>query len=159
RRRRIDSLAAPGQPYVALDPSAGGDVPLSTLRWATHAVGGRRGTVCRDTRLRRFISRPEATMPKQPRNHEPTIGIFDLRGRTDTDEAQTTPLRGHPDLTLRDEANAITARLFRNGFLEDLHAGQWSPVLSGPGGSRITDAEMKKLMIETSARLAHWLYL
>ncbi|TMA50418.1 MAG: hypothetical protein E6J71_13525 [Deltaproteobacteria bacterium] len=98
-------------------------------------------------------------MPKQPRNHEPTIGIFDLLERTDTDEAQTTPLRGHPDLTLRDEANAITARVFRNGFLEDLHAGQWSPVLSGPGGSRITDAEMKKLMIETSARLAHWLYL
>ena len=49
-------------------------------------------------------------MPKQPRNHEPTIGIFDLLERTDTDEAQTTPLRGHPDLTLRDEANAITAR-------------------------------------------------
>ena len=33
-------------------------------------------------------------MPKQPRNHEPTIGIFDLLERTDTDEAQTTPLRG-----------------------------------------------------------------
>jgi len=98
-------------------------------------------------------------MPKQPRSQEPTIGIFNLLERTDTDEAQTTPLRGHPDLTLRDEANALTARVFRNGFLEDLHAGEWSPVLADPRWSRITDAEMKKLMIETSARLAHWLYL
>ena len=63
-------------------------------------------------------------MPKQPRSPQPTIGIFDLLEQTDTDEAQTTPLRGHPDLTLQDEANAITARVFRNGFLEDLHAGQ-----------------------------------
>ena len=57
----------------------------------------------------------------------------------DGDLAQTLPIRGHPELTLRDEANAITAHAFRNGFLEDLHAGRWSPMLSDPGVSRITD--------------------
>ena len=31
-------------------------------------------------------------------------------------------------------------------------------MLSDPGISRITDGEMRKLMIETSARLAHRLY-
>jgi hypothetical protein len=86
------------------------------------------------------------------------IDIEDVASK-DGDLAQTLPLRGHPELTLRDEANAITAQAFRNGFLETLHAGRWSPVLSDPGISRITDDEMKKLMIETSARLAHWLYL
>ena len=29
--------------------------------------------------------------------------------------------------TLRDEANALTAHAFRNGFLEDLHAGKPRP--------------------------------
>lgn len=87
------------------------------------------------------------------------MGVWDLLGQTDTNEAQTHPLRRHPELTLRDEANAITAQVFRNGFLEDLHAGRWSPVLSDPAFSRLTNEEMKKLMIETSARLAHWLYL
>ncbi|MBI5486148.1 MAG: zinc ribbon domain-containing protein [Deltaproteobacteria bacterium] len=77
----------------------------------------------------------------------------------DGDLAQTLPIRGHPELTLRDEANAITAHAFRNGFLEELHAGRPSPILADPGVSRITDDEMKKLMIEASARLAHWLYL
>jgi hypothetical protein len=92
-----------------------------------------------------------------------TIGILlaaiEDPASTDGNEAQTMPLRHDPELTLRDEANAITAHAFRNGFLEHLHAGRWSPILSDPGFSRITDDEMKKLMIETSARLAHWLYL
>jgi hypothetical protein len=77
----------------------------------------------------------------------------------DTDKSQTMPLRGHPELTLRDEANAITAHVFRNGFLEDLHSGLPSPLVTNPRFSRITDPEMKKLMIESSAKLAHWLSL
>ena len=87
------------------------------------------------------------------------LSVLDILTVTDTDEAQTLPLFGHPDLTLRDEANAITAHAFRCGYLEDLHAGWWSPVLSDPSVSRISDDEMKKLMIETSARLAHWLHV
>jgi hypothetical protein len=50
------------------------------------------------------------------------------------------------NFTLRDEANAITAFAFRNSFLEDLH-------------ERISQEEMKKLMIESSARLAELLSL
>ena len=77
----------------------------------------------------------------------------------ETDTSQKMPLRGHPELTLRDEANAITAHVFRNGFLEDLHSGFPSPLVTDPRFARITDPEMKKLMIESSAKLAHWLCL
>jgi len=67
--------------------------------------------------------------------------------------------RPRPVWTLRDEANALTVYSFRHGFLEELHAGKSSPLLDDPTLSRITDAEMKKLMIESSARLAHMLKL
>lgn len=46
--------------------------------------------------------------------------------------------------SVRDEANAVTAFAFRNGFIEHLHAG-----VTG-----FSDEEMKKLMIESSAKLA-----
>lgn len=59
--------------------------------------------------------------------------------------------------TYRDEANAIAAHVFRNGFLEDLHAGRSSPLLLDEDCSRISQGEMKRLMIETSAKLASWL--
>lgn len=45
--------------------------------------------------------------------------------------------------TLRDEANALCAYAFRNGFIEDIHAD-----------GRITDPEMRRLMTEASASLA-----
>ncbi len=63
------------------------------------------------------------------------------------------------EFTLRDEANALTAHAFCNGFLEDLHAGKHSPLLDQPGYSRITDDEMKRLMIEASEKLAGMLDL
>ncbi len=53
----------------------------------------------------------------------------------------------------------VTLTAFRNGFIEELHAGQSSPLLEQPGLSRITDAEMKKLMIEASEKLARMLAL
>src|SRR5436309_12997002 len=49
--------------------------------------------------------------------------------------------------TVRDEANAIVAFAFRNGPLEDLHAGKYSELLSDNSYSRITDDEMKSLMM------------
>lgn len=61
--------------------------------------------------------------------------------------------------TIRDEANALTAYAFRNGPLEDLHAGKASPLLDDPTLSRITDAEMKNLMINASELLAKMLAL
>jgi hypothetical protein len=48
--------------------------------------------------------------------------------------------------TVRDEANALVARAFRDGPLEDLHAGKHSPLLDDETLSRITDEEMKTLM-------------
>jgi hypothetical protein len=61
------------------------------------------------------------------------------------------------EFSLRDEANALTAFAFRNGFLEDLHAGKTSPGLNQPGYSRISDNEMKRLMIEASEKLEQML--
>lgn len=61
------------------------------------------------------------------------------------------------EFTLRDEANALIAFAFRNGFLEDLHAGKPSPVLNEPGFSRISEDEMKRLMIEASEKLEQML--
>jgi len=61
--------------------------------------------------------------------------------------------------TFREEANAITCIAFRNGFLEDLHAGKSSPILGQKEFSHITDEEMKKLMVEASAKVEQLLRL
>ena len=45
------------------------------------------------------------------------------------------------------EAKAIVALAFRNGPIEEVHAGIPCPTCEGaPGYSRITDAEMKAIM-------------
>jgi len=63
------------------------------------------------------------------------------------------------EFTLRDEANAVTAFAFRNGFLEDLHAGVQSLLLEDPSNSRLTNDEMKRLMIEASEKIEQLLRL
>jgi hypothetical protein len=60
--------------------------------------------------------------------------------------------------TVRDEANALTALAFRNGFLEDLHAEE-SQALRDSSVRRITGEEIKTLMLESSAVLAGLLRL
>jgi len=60
-------------------------------------------------------------------------------------------------LTIREEANALTCCAFRNGYIEELHAGKHSELLERNELSRIKDDEMKKLMIGTSAKLAELL--
>jgi hypothetical protein len=60
-------------------------------------------------------------------------------------------------VTIREEANALTCCAFRNGYIEDLHAGKYSELLENPALSRITDEEMKKLMIGASAKLSELL--
>jgi hypothetical protein len=59
--------------------------------------------------------------------------------------------------TIRDEANTLTAFAFRNGFLEDLHAGKPLPAAQQSGFSRISDDEMRRLMIEASKKLTQLL--
>ena len=56
--------------------------------------------------------------------------------------------------TVRDEANALTAYAFRNGPLEGLHAGKSSRLTEDPSLSRITDDEMRTMMINASETLA-----
>lgn len=56
--------------------------------------------------------------------------------------------------TIREEANALTVWAFRNGYIEELHAGKYSELLDKPELSRITDAEMKKLNIGISTKIA-----
>jgi len=51
-------------------------------------------------------------------------------------------------MTTREEANAIVAHVFRNGYLEELHSGIINEELLNPKYSRITNDEMKKLMIQ-----------
>ena len=68
--------------------------------------------------------------------------------------------RVFPDgFTLRDEANAIVAMAFRNGPIEDLHAGKPSELLSNPELSRITDDEMKTIMVNACEQIAKLLKL
>lgn len=55
--------------------------------------------------------------------------------------------------TLKDKANAITAYCFRNGFLEELHTGEYSELLDNDKYSCITDEEIKELMIEASLKV------
>ena len=55
--------------------------------------------------------------------------------------------------TIRDEANAIVAWAFRNGPLEDLHAGEHSELLECDSLSRITDSEMKEIMLTACKRV------
>ncbi len=52
--------------------------------------------------------------------------------------------------TLRDEANAIVAKAFRRGPIEALDAGKDSELLHNPELCRITDDEMKAIMINAS---------
>lgn len=58
-----------------------------------------------------------------------------------------------PRHTVRDEANALVALAFRNGPIEDLHAGMESSLLGDPSLSRITDDEMKTIMLEACRSL------
>ena len=89
----------------------------------------------------------------------PSMASTEQAAQAEEELARIARGASESEFTLRDEANALTAIAFRNGFLEDLHAGKFSPVLNEPGYSRITDEEMKRLMIEASAKLAELLRL
>ena len=54
--------------------------------------------------------------------------------------------------TLRDEANTLCALAFRNGPIEDIHAS-----VDSDGRDRITDQEMKQIMIAACQKLAELL--
>jgi hypothetical protein len=51
----------------------------------------------------------------------------DDAAQAEQDLARITHVTSEGEFTVRDEANALTAYVFRNGFLEDLHAGNRHP--------------------------------
>jgi len=58
------------------------------------------------------------------------------------------------------ETKAIVALAFRNGPIEDVHAGQLCPTCTGkPGYSRVSDAEMKLIMKNAVNRVYVLLWL
>jgi hypothetical protein len=59
----------------------------------------------------------------------------------------------------RDEANALIAMTVRNGPIEELHGGKHSPLLEDATLSRISDEEMKVLMIHATRLLAGLLHV
>lgn len=61
--------------------------------------------------------------------------------------------------TVRDEANAIVAVAFRNGPIEELHAGRHSDLLDDKSLSRITNAEMKTIMVAACRKVEELLVL
>jgi hypothetical protein len=76
------------------------------------------------------------------------------KGRSDVNPLPLSPglIEKHfpGSFTVRDEADALTVFAFRNGPLEDLPAAKSSPLTDHPSLSRITDAEMKHLVITAS---------
>src|SRR2546427_11495161 len=83
------------------------------------------------------------------------------RERTTMSQRRNDPFDEHfPEgFTIRDEANALVAWAFRNGPLEDLHAGKHSALLEDPTLSRITDDEIKTLIINACRQLSKLLEL
>ena len=83
--------------------------------------------------------------------------VFTAEQRAGADPRLPLPPGGK--FTYRDQANVLTLLAFRNGPIEDLHAGKYSPLVEDKTLSRITDAEMKTIMIAASAKLAELLAL
>lgn len=75
-----------------------------------------------------------------------------LNNIVEAHQAQTRPLLGHAELTLRDEANVMTAWVFRDGGLQD-----FGPEPAPGCIARLSAAELEHLLVATSARLAQWL--
>lgn len=73
-------------------------------------------------------------------------------GLREFDEAAVKAFAG--SFTHRDEANALIALAVRNGPIEDLHAGKHSALLEDHTLSRLTNSEMKVLMIYATRILA-----
>jgi len=79
---------------------------------------------------------------KHDSKHEST------RGNADAPRTADRPF------SFREEANATVCSAFRNGFIEELHAGEWSHLLAKEGVRRITDEEMDRMMSEGAAQIA-----
>ena len=69
------------------------------------------------------------------------------------ERSRGTAMKPQIDPSLAIEAKAITALAFRNGPIEDLHAGKTCVVCAGrPEFSHVSDEEMKRIMKAASIR-------
>ncbi|HYE21800.1 MAG TPA: hypothetical protein VEA69_25395 [Tepidisphaeraceae bacterium] len=59
----------------------------------------------------------------------------------------------------RDEANALVAMAVRNGPLENLHAGRSSPLLDDDTLSRLTDDDVRTIMVFATRTVAMMLWM
>lgn len=57
-------------------------------------------------------------------------------------------------LTRRDRANALTVCAFRNGHIENLHAGAWSPFRDDSALAKFTRADVQTILLQAAARMA-----
>lgn len=106
-----------------------------------------------DERIRRI----HRVLCKLNKAHMAVPGVFTPEQRAGNDPRLPLPPGG--TFTHRDQANVMTLLAFRNGPIEDLHAGKYSALLENPDMSRITDEEMKTIMIAASTKLAGLLAL
>ena len=113
-------------------------------------LGLRAGGDARFMRIHRVLSKLNRAIMSVP-------DTFTAAQRVGIDPRLPLPPGGK--FTYRDQANVLTLLAFRNGPIEDLHAGKCSPLLDDPSLSRITDEEMKALMIAASAKLSELLAL
>jgi len=59
----------------------------------------------------------------------------------------------------RDEANALVVLAVRHGPIKNLHAGKYSPLLEDESLSRLTDADIKAIMVYASRMVTFMLWL
>jgi hypothetical protein len=114
-----------------------------------------------DDEMQKIIDRlVEKLPPKLRKTIENLGGDKELQAEISGLLYAPTVVGQQPDLSQpssREEANVIAAYAFRTGFLEDLHAGKHSDKFLKGGYGRITQEEMKKLMIESSAKVETWM--
>jgi len=103
------------------------------------------------------FNRVHRVLCKLNKAHMAVPGVFTPEQQAGNDPRLPLPPSGM--FTHRDQANVMTLLAFRNGPIEVLHAGKYSPMLEAPELSRITDEEMKTIMINASAKLAELLAL
>lgn len=91
------------------------------------------------------MAKKKSSKPRAPKQAsepvDPADELQDLLAQ-ETKLAQQAPLKGSPTLTYRDEANVIVSQVFRAGALEE----------------RLGPDDLNRVMVETSAKLAHWLF-
>jgi hypothetical protein len=96
----------------------------------------------------------EIEMGKKTKKQTNFPGLKDLDVASRAELEKELESRYPGGFSLRDEANAIAARAYRNGPIEDLHVGEHSELLENKNLSRITDDEMKEIMIYAAKQIA-----